>query len=208
MIATAAVARVEEALCDAFRSQDWQRADTLSAELDALGPHRAEVTLLSAALWYAEQGLPVFPLQPGQKIPFPRTRGLHEASCDEERIRAWWSAQPEANIAIATGHLVDVVDYDGEQAHVEWGLRYGSSWGGLDVLGTCSTPRPGGLHVYVPASGKGNRAGMVPGVDYRGRGGYVLAPPSRLDNRPGQYPGTYRFLRPLRIQGLPRNADD
>lgn len=185
--------QVEDQLCAAFRAQDWTRAYQLEQTLDALDRPRSPATLLGAALWYAEQGLPVFPCQPGRKIPYARTKGVLDATTDPARIRQWWAAAPASNVAVATGHLVDVVDYDGEQAHVEWGIRYGSSWAGLTILGTVSTPRAGGLHVYVPASGQGNRAAMLPGVDYRGRGGYVLAPPSVTD-------GSYRFLRPLRIK--------
>lgn len=192
---------VEAELCSAFAACDWERAADLGTVLDAMEQQQRTASLLSAALWYAEQGLRVFPCQPGLKIPFARTRGVHEATTDEQRIRSWWEQHPQANVAIATGHLVDVVDYDGEQAHAAWGDRFGETWSRFKVLGTVSTPRPGGLHVYVPASGRGNRAGLVPGVDYRGLGGYVLAPPSVLDDQTGQYAGRYRFLRPLRPQG-------
>lgn len=188
-------------MCAALLRQDWEEASTIGDALDAeAGP---AARLVSAALWYAEQGLRVFPLMPGCKIPFPGTRGVHEATTDADAITWWWTREPKSNVGIATGHLVDVVDYDGEQAHAAWSEQYGETWGGLTVLGTVSTPRPGGLHVYVPASGRGNRAAMVPGVDYRGSGGYVLAPPSLLDNRAGQYAGRYRFLRNLRVQGPP-----
>jgi hypothetical protein len=39
------------------------------------------------------------------------------------------------------------------------------------------TPR-GGRHLYVAPSGDGNAANFRPGLDYRGAGGYVVAPPS------------------------------
>jgi hypothetical protein len=129
----------------------------------------------------------------------PGSHGCKEATTDPAAITRWWGRWPSANIGLATGHLVDVVDFDGPQAHAAWGATYGERWGGLQVLGTVSTPRAGGLHLYVPASGVGNRAGvkngtkLLPHVDYRGLGGYVVAPPS---SRPD---GTYRWLRALEI---------
>jgi hypothetical protein len=46
--------------------------------------------------------------------------------------------------------------------------------------------------IYLAPTGTGNRAGLLAHVDWRGRGGYVVAPPSRHAN--GR---RYRWLRPL-----------
>jgi hypothetical protein len=35
-----------------------------------------------------------------------------------------------------------------------------------------------GAHYWFKVTGQGNRAGFVPGLDWRGHGGYVLVPPS------------------------------
>jgi hypothetical protein len=154
-------------------------------------------SLHASALWYGSQGLQVFPLQPGSKVPFRGSRGCKMASSDPELINAWWTGNPHANIGIATGHLVDVIDIDGAQGHLEWSRKYGDTWAGLIILGTVSTPRPGGMHLYVPArKGMGNKAALLPAVDYRGAGGYVVAAPSRNDQ------GTYRWLRPLNMAHL------
>jgi hypothetical protein len=48
---------------------------------------------------------------------------------------------------------------------------------------TVSTPS-GGFHLYYLGSGQGNGAISRHGVDFRGAGGYVLAPPSVVDGKP------------------------
>ena len=187
-------ADAEADMADAIGQHDMNRALRAAAHLDAMGPVPL-AGLLASALWYAEHDLPVFPLQPHGKVPFPRTHGVKDATTDAAQVAAWWSKSPEANIGIATGHLVDVIDFDGPAAHAGWGRQYGERWAeaGVVVLGTVSTPRSGGLHVYVPPTGKGNLAGAgdLEGVDFRGLGGYVVAPPSFTLH------GQYRWLRPL-----------
>jgi hypothetical protein len=147
--------------------------------------------LCASALWYASQGLHVFPVQANGKQPYPGTHGCKDATTDPDQVRAWWTRWPDANVGIATGHLVDVIDIDGPPAGIK-------SWGRLKVenklppiLGKVSTPRPGGNHLYVPATGRGNGAKVAPGIDYRGAGGYVVAPPSRTDV------GHYVWYQPL-----------
>lgn len=156
---------------------------------------KTPVPLISAALWYAEHGLHIFPLQPGSKIPYGGTRGCKDATNDAEQIRTWWTDRPDSNIGLATGHRVDVVDIDGATGQksrvTNWDM-----FATLHVIATVATPRPGGMHLYVPASGQGNKAGLLPSIDYRGNGGYVVAPPSRTDI------GSYRFLNPLTLDAL------
>lgn len=193
---------VEAELTDALWGGNPDLIQVLVADLDGLDQPPRPLTVAGAALWYAEQGLHVFPVQPGAKVPFPKSRGCQDGTTDTERIARWWARYPDSNVGIATGHVVDVLDFDGLGAHTDWTAVWGDTWGGLKVLATVTTPRPGGLHKYVPTIRRkvGNRAGLEFGVDYRGLGGYVVAPPSVLDNRPGQHPGTYRFLRPPHLE--------
>lgn len=179
----------------------------LAGRLD--GPPAAERARLSsrtaladAAAWYASRGLPVFPLTPGAKQPLPGSlgccwgshrRGCRDASINADAVRHWWTVHPFANIGLATGHVVDVIDVDGPAGWRAWLDRHG--W--PPVLGTVSTPRPGGVHRYVRVTGRGNGARIAPGVDFRGRGGYVLAPPSWI--RAEGYAGRYAWLAPLRL---------
>ncbi|MET8521517.1 bifunctional DNA primase/polymerase [Nocardioides sp. NPDC004968] len=137
--------------------------------------------LVSAALWYAGQGLPVFPCEVGGKRPLTR-HGWRDATTDADQIRAWWMHTPEANIGLPTGGRFDVIDLDGFDAQRTLkGLALAEEIDAA-LYWTVSTPREGGMHLYVPASGASNAAGIGGrGLDYRGRGGYVIAPPSRTD---------------------------
>ncbi len=145
--------------------------------------------LLAAALLYAAWGWPVFPCAPGLKRPATR-HGLNEATTDADQITAWWTAWPHANVAVATGHRFDVIDVD--PAGADWWRRHGNTDGPLpDIHGEVSTPRVLGRHLYVEPTGMRSKAGLAPGVDYRGLGGYVLVPPSVLSRnayepKPGQ----------------------
>lgn len=174
-----------------------------ATRVDQLDTPRAPVSLHAAALWYAEQGLRVFPLSPGSKIPFKGSRGCLDATSDPAQVDRWWTATPEANIGIATGHLVDVVDIDGAAGQRSRCEHWDDIFARIedDAIGRVLTPRPGGMHLVVPATGDGNATNIVPHVDYRGVGGYVVAPPSRTDV------GSYRWLGALDVTRLgPRSV--
>lgn len=191
--------QLEAALRAALAREDYEDAEALGARLDA-ALARPAPALLPSALWYAEQGLHVFPLQPRSKVPLPGSRGCKDATTDAARIRAWWRRTPDANVAIATGHLIDVLDVDGPTGVLSWCLMLDRT-APADlpaVLGVVSTPRAGGTHHYVAARpGRTNRAGLMPGVDVRGAGGYVVAPPSV--NAEGV---RYTWRRPLELSAL------
>ncbi|MCC6805826.1 MAG: bifunctional DNA primase/polymerase [Deltaproteobacteria bacterium] len=117
-------------------------------------------------------GVPVFPLRPGGKEP-ATTHGFYEASSDPARIRRWWKLDA-FNIGMPTGRMsgVVVVDVDIDKG------------GSLDSLGafapTLSASTGNGLHLYFAAEGRElrSRVGILPGVDVRADGGYVVVPPS------------------------------
>src|SRR5438132_12694742 len=68
-----------------------------------------------SALLLAEQGFAVLPLRPRTKSQLSK-HGYKDATRDPEQINRWWSEYPDANVAIATGKVSDVVviDVDGE----------------------------------------------------------------------------------------------
>jgi hypothetical protein len=148
----------------------------------------------AAAGWYARRGLPVLPLAPGTKVPLGGTccagthaRGSAQALANPAAAAYWWRQHPDANVGLATGWSVDVIDVDGPAGWRSW--LDGLDW--PPVLGTVSTPRDGGVHRYVRVTGRSNGQRIAPGIDFRGRGGYVVAPPSVIDGR------RYAWVDPL-----------
>lgn len=167
---------------------------TLGDEADRrLADKRARLArpeaLLVAARWYAGHHIAVFPCEPGGKRPLTRN-GFKDATTDLEQIERWWAATPQANIGLPTGRRFDVIDIDGPDGYRSFGLM--REEGILPpVLAWAATPR-GGQHAYILPTGDGNAANVRPGVDYRGRGGYVIAAPSI-----GPTGARYDWLTPL-----------
>jgi hypothetical protein len=104
--------------------------------------------------------------------------GVKDATCSRARILAWWTRHPQANIGLATGHRFDVLDVDGPEG--AQAIRALAAERGLHSSGPVVRTGGGGWHYYLRPTGLGNvhPAGLA-WVDWRGRGGYVVAPPSR-----------------------------
>ena len=163
---------------------------------------------IDAAVVYARRGWPVFPCHSagpvsgcscsqvdcGSPGKHPRVKGgLHASSTDASVIRGWWARWPRANVGIRTGDVSGLVVVDVDPAH--GGDRTMESveaeFGPLPLTRTVRTPS-GGRHLYFrhPGGLVRNDAGRVlgRGVDLRGDGGYVIAPPSRAAS------GTYAVV--------------
>jgi hypothetical protein len=171
-----------ERLADEWRAAvdvgDQQHAEQLQIQIDELDARPPR--LLAAGLRYAGWGWPVFPLKPRAKQPATRN-GFKDATTDPDRIRRWWERHPSSNIGLPTGHAFDVIDIDVPHGPTSFAQLLKDDTV-PDVHGQVATAS-GGLHLYIPATGEGNRAGIEPGIDYRGAGGYVVAPPSTLGER-------------------------
>lgn len=155
--------------CDA-NDQQLERIEKQINELNNRPPRLRE-----AALAYAGWGWPVFPLKPRSKTPATRN-GFKDATINLERIDKWWKANPDSNIGLPTGINFDVIDIDppnGVQSYLDLVAEDLIP----DVHGRVCTSS-GGSHLYIKKTGDRNRTGLRPGIDYRGTGGYVVAPPS------------------------------
>lgn len=148
--------------------------------------------IVSAALSYAEQSIPVLPIfwvdanghcgcgvtdcqSPG-KHPIAQLvrHGLKGATTDASLIKKFWRRFPRANLAIVPVGDLAVVDIDGPE-----GERALEAYD-LPATATVTTKRGRHLYFHLP---KGKDLPRLPAnskVDYRANGnGYVLAPPSK-----------------------------
>ena len=143
------------------------------------------MTLLDAALRYAERGWKVFPLAAGSKLPRQGSRGFLDATDDQAVIRSWWGKAPHLNIGMATGTAsgVFVLDIDGEPG-AAWIMEQTERGNVLpDTLCQRTGGRGGRQYFFKMPAGVsiGSNAGVIAeGVDLRGDGGYVVLPPSKI----------------------------
>ena len=82
-----------------------------SAFTEAMLSLPAGATTGEAARVFAASGVPVFLVAAGDKQPLTR-HGFHDATTDLNRVRAWWSASPAANIGMPTGAASGLVVVD------------------------------------------------------------------------------------------------
>ena len=129
--------------------------------------------ICQAALAYGRQGFAVLPLRERGKEPLTR-RGVHQASTDPEQISRWWTRRPSANVGLAVPPDYLVLDLDSHEALPRLKAE------GLSIPSTSCAATGRGLHFWFSTSGAWarNRIALLPEVDVRASGGYVVAPPS------------------------------
>lgn len=153
------------------------------------------VPMLEHALTYASYGWPVFPLRPyftrcdggkecRQVCRCPkkpaRPKGLSNATTDPGKIERFWKANPHNNIGLRTGDKFDAIDID-MPAGVDSFKQFLNA-GRIPDLHAVVATSSGGAHLYITRTGNTNRRAIKPGIDFRGKGGYVVAPHSVLDD--------------------------
>lgn len=141
----------------------------------------ADETMLDAALSYAGMGFRVFPLVPKTKRPIT-ANGFKNATADEAKIKDWWGKKPDCNIGIACGEGIAVIDIDLDESAGENGFATVVAWekehGALPKTARALTG-DNGMHLFYRVDGECPcSANKGKGIDIRGDGGYVVAPPS------------------------------
>ena len=171
-------------------------------------------TMLDAALYYAKRGLFVFPAK------FAGKQKLGHSSAeksngnpwgytkDPDEIRAYWTRWSHAAIGLPTGavnglFVIDVDtkagghEHDGRESLRDLEIKHGT----LPHTRQASTAT-GGMHILMrppPGVSIPNTAGKLgPGLDVRGDGGFIIAPPSIRTGR-----GAYAWINHVDVANAP-----
>jgi hypothetical protein len=156
-------------------------------------PEAAAGDLFAAALTLSARGLPVFPVKPRSKVP-ATVDGFKSATIDPDQLRAWWQQWPDANVGVPTGAVSGFVVLDVD-------ARHGGVASFEKLRDRHQLPKTaqvltgsGGFHYWFRHIDElRNSAGLLgDGLDVRGDGGYVVAPPSVHESG-----NPYKWLRGL-----------
>lgn len=151
--------------------------------------------LLQWALKYRSLGMSVIPVFPKGKEPLIPWKEFQQRKANESEIKEWWKKWPDANLGVVTGSIsgVSIVDLDGPE-----GIKQSESLGLSSRLISLTGK---GRHLWYKHPGQTvtNAVRAYEGVDVRGDGGFVLAPPSIHPN--GK---KYRWVNPvISVEHLP-----
>jgi hypothetical protein len=141
----------------------------------------AQTSTLDAAKAYLARGWSVLPLRPHDKRPLIVWEYLQHARPSEQEVDEWFRRWPDANIGIVTGEISNLIVLDidpkhgGDAALEQLEGRFGPLSPTVEAV-----TGGGGRHLYFahPTGLTRNRAGLAQGIDLRGDGGYIVAPPS------------------------------
>jgi hypothetical protein len=166
----------------------------MSASID----QRDVIATLDAAHAYAARGWSVIPFEVRGKRPGLAWLEYQSRRASTEEVETWFRHRRGANVAIGTGAVSGFVVVDVDAGH--------DGTASLDALEREHGPLPvtveaitggGGRHLYFahPGGSVPNRVALFPGIDVRGDGGCIVAPPSmhvtgrRYAWAPGRAPG-------------------
>jgi hypothetical protein len=134
---------------------------------------------LRSALKYRELGWEPFPLKEGAKEPLTE-HGYLDATRDEKQIVRWWTKWPNANIGVPTGLLFWVLDVDPRHGGDESLRMLIYKHGPLPDTIQQQTGGGGRHYLFLQPDQReiGCHTAILPGLDVKGFGGYIVVPPS------------------------------
>src|SRR5258708_33276549 len=135
---------------------------------------------------YRQMGWSVIPLKANDKLPVNKWADYQKRHATDQEINEWWNNDKNYNVGIITGAISNlaVVDADGDAGIKTIGLR--------GFISPFTVLTGSGKQLYYKYGGNHNTCKTLVGIDTRGEGGYVAAPPSV---HPNGMP--YRWASPI-----------
>lgn len=138
-------------------------------------------TVEKAAFEYLRRGWSVIPIRAHDKRPAIRWLEFQQRHATEDEVKDWYRRRPEGNVGIVTGLISGIVVLDidpkhgGDASLAELLREHGPLPHTIEAV-----TGGGGRHVYFihPGGIVRNKVGLAPGIDLRGDGGCIVAPPS------------------------------
>lgn len=132
-----------------------------------------------AALEYTRRGWRVIPIRPRSKVAAVQWKKYQDQEPTDAELKEWFQ-NTDNNIAVLTGDPSGIIAVD-EDSYKETGQEFDAPTGLI-----AKTPR-GGRHKIFLQNGHdvGNSQGVLPGIDVRGNGGYILVAPSIVEYSDG-----------------------
>lgn len=144
---------------------------------------------LDAALAYRKLGWSIIPQIPGKKKPPVEWKAFQERPPTKKMLVSWFTKWPNAGLALVLGPVSNafVLDIDGPEAHAALVDRIGGEPMAPKVLS--GSGKPYRYHLFFRCPNLPTRAKQTPwhpGLEFRGKGGIVVLPPS-LHKSGGRY---------------------
>jgi hypothetical protein len=156
-------------------------SDHFKCKRDQLAKAMTDLQPRDAALRYLSLGWSVIPLRPKEKLPLVKWEIYQSKHPSIDQVENWFNEHPDANVGVVTGAISGLVVLDIDPAHggdkslIELEQRHDALPHTVESL-----TGGGGRHIYFrhPGGIIHNRVGLLPGIDLRGDGGLIVAPPS------------------------------
>lgn len=120
-------------------------------------------------------GFSIFPVKYKDKTPLT-PQGFHNATQSFNQLKEWDKKFSQYNIGIKTGNGLCVIDIDPKNGGSETWITLTENQELPDTV--CAQTGGGGRHYFFKGDIKNTANKLGPGIDTRGDGGYVVAPPS------------------------------
>jgi hypothetical protein len=140
---------------------------------------------LTTALHYRDIGLSVIPVKFRDKKPIIPWQEFQKRIASTEEINEWWRKYPSANVGIVTGKVSGIFVVDLDKYAPDYSEEVFNKYFPENIICPTASTARGGQHLYFSYPENSNisiGARNVDGIDFRGEGGFVVAPPSIGEN--------------------------